>query len=119
MKKIEEEIHFEFNQKYLFKLENNLISEKNNYIEVIINCIQKNKKEEYFEDESLYFLEKYCTEEDFIKIKSKALEYIMNINNGYIYLQKYIDSVLENLDFYLFELNFKVNKLEGFINDLN
>lgn len=129
-KKIKEKITFEFKINYLFDIENifnfkednlnnlNNLNNPNNIEDIIIDYIQKNKKQEYFADELYFYLKKSELWEIFIINESKALDYIKNINNDYINLED-IDLVLQNLDSYLFELNLKINKLESFINNLN
>ena len=52
------------------------------------------------------------------KKENNALEYIANYNKQVPKKEEIKEEELENLDVYLFELDFVINKLEGFINDI-
>ncbi len=118
--KIKQNIFFEFKLNYLSNIneifEQNkkdakaLEQEEKNVIDRIIDVIKGNKKLEYFEDELCY----YYKQENILLLlrlgeKNNINEYINKTE---------IDEVLYGLDYSLFILNFKLNKLEHLKNDL-
>lgn len=122
--KIKENIQFKFKEKYLLHLSDSdylkyYSNEKTkNIMDIIIELIKSNKKKEYFEDELFYYLKKQDLISKYTDNETKnILENIENFNKN-INTKTGLEYYLEDLDAFLFKLDFILNKLEGFINDL-
>ena len=123
---IKKNIKFEFKEQYLSNLNNFLnnnypeIKDINTIIALTINFIKDKKKDEYFINELYYYLTKQQLQYSIMarKKENNALEYIANYNKQVPKKEEIKEEELENLDVYLFELDFVINKLEGFINDI-